>query len=353
MNTAERADAIASAWAGLEEFGAPSATDLTECVRHELGHAEILDGFRDFGGGVAMALPLGPILHVVSGNTPHAALQTLTRGLLVGAVNFCKLPAVGLPQVSQFLGALPGRLADRVQVASEIFPDWRKAAAVQIVFGSDETVRQLRNECPGGTVFVAHAHKWSMGVVNRDPDFASCAAAARDVSRFDQMGCLSPHVFFVAGDPEAYASKLAGCLAALPSVPREAMLEDLAGVATVRADWEFRASVEPGIRIWKSDGLPGWTVVSDPRDDIPVSPGHRFVFVKPLTDDLPQRLAPHSHHLGALGLWPCCEEDATPYRVLGFSRICPIGRMQAPPFSWHAGGAKNLAQLVRWVDFEH
>jgi hypothetical protein len=34
------------------------------------------------------------------------------------------------------------------------------------------------------------------------------------------------------------------------------------------------------------------------------------------------------------------------------SRICPLGHMQNPPFSWHQEGRQTLAPLARWVDFE-
>src|SRR5471030_2978187 len=97
MNTAERASALSLAAAHFPILGPCECEELLELIRLELGHGEILDGFRPYGSHFSKAAPRSPILHIVSGNTPHAALQTLLRGLLLGAHNFIKLPSAGLP----------------------------------------------------------------------------------------------------------------------------------------------------------------------------------------------------------------------------------------------------------------
>ena len=60
---------------------------LLKIVEKELGHRESLDRFVSYGDIHTRANPISPILHIVSGNTPAAAIQTITRGLLVGAFN--------------------------------------------------------------------------------------------------------------------------------------------------------------------------------------------------------------------------------------------------------------------------
>jgi hypothetical protein len=37
---------------------------------------------------------------------------------------------------------------------------------------------------------------------------------------------------------------------------------------------------------------------------------------------------------------------------VGVSRICPVGRMQFPPVTWHQDGQPVLTPLVRWIDCE-
>jgi hypothetical protein len=223
-----------------------------------------------------------------------------------------------------------------------------------VVFGSDATIGEFRARCPAGVRFQAHGHRVSAGVVLGDPDFKSCPLAARDVSLFEQQGCLSPHVIFVEGDPAGYAEALAREMETFerthpsPTLPAVQQAE----VAHARADWEFRASADPAVKVWKGCGVPGWTVVLETRADMPLSPLNRFIFVKPMAGGFERWVEHFSHHLGGLGIWPCTPQNALRFSAAGFSRICALGRMQDPPFTWHADSQQNLASLVRWVDFE-
>jgi len=122
----------------------------------------------------------------------------------------------------------------------------------------------------------------------------------------------------------------------------------MAEVAHCRADWEFRAVVAAGIKLWKGEG---WTVVLEDSEEFPVSPLHRFVFVKPLPPGFPDCLGKIAAHFGGLGLWPATPGNAMRFAGAGFSRICAMGRMQETPMTWHADSRQNLASLVRWVDF--
>jgi hypothetical protein len=118
MNTAERAVALAQAAASFPLLGKVAPEELIDVVRLELGHAEILDGFRAYAGHFSWAIPNDPILHVISGNTPHAGLQSLIRGLFLGAMNFVKLPASGLREVEGFAKMLPSWLKDRLRLGT-------------------------------------------------------------------------------------------------------------------------------------------------------------------------------------------------------------------------------------------
>ena len=85
---------------------------------------------------------------------------------------------------------------------------------------------------------------------------------------------------------------------------------------------------------------------------LPLSPLNRVIFVKPLPAHLAPMLAPHRAHLSTCGIWPAEAAHRDFAAALGFSRICPIGKMQSPPLDWHHDGQRVLAPLVRWVDFE-
>lgn len=353
MTTVERADALARAASHFPELSPPTARDLIECVRLELGHEEILDGFQPYGGHLSKAVAPVTILHILSGNTPHAALQTMLRGLLLGSHNLVKFPSSGLGELERFPEMLPPVLREKLECSRHLSKDWLKRPEAWVVFGNDATIAEFRAVCPPGVSFLGHGHRISLEIVLEDPDGKSCALAARDISLFQQMGCLSPQVLFVAGDALGYAGLLAGEMEKWHNahpVPASS-LEVQAEVAGVRADWEFRASSDPSIRIWKGRGSPGWTVVHESGAEFPVSPLNRFVFVKPLPENFEEWLSRNARHLGGLGIWPCTPENALRYSEAGFSRICAIGEMQNPPFTWHADTVQNLAPLVRWVDF--
>lgn len=354
MTTAERAEALAHAAAAFPLLGRVTADDLRETVRLELGHGEILDGFRPYGSHFSRAFARTPLLHIVSGNTPHAALQSLTRGVLLGARNLVKIPSSGLPEVDTFIQHLPGPLRDSIEVRRDLPPEWLTRAAAWIVFGSDETIAHFRRQAPGGKIFEAHPHRVSLGVIFDDPGHTSAGEAARDVSLFAQKGCLSPHDFYVRGDARAYAARLAEAMAQEeirnprgPLTPHEA-----AEIHNVRANYRFRAASDPRVHLWESENSTAWTVIYEEDPWFAPSCLNRVVFVKPLPDDLAPALGPARDWVAAVGIWPPTPDHAKIALSLSPSRICPVGKMQAPPLSWHQEGRQVLAPLTRWVDFE-
>ena len=346
--TAARAAALAEASSAFPFLGVVSAEGLLALVAAELGHAEALDRFVPYAAHHARALAPATLLHVLSGNTPAAALQTLIRGLLLGSHNRCKLPSAGLPEVAQFLATLPPWLAARVECSHTLPEHWLADSDAVIVFGSDETISTLRARTQ--RPFIAHGHKISIALVLDDPDFASVPGAARDASLFDQQGCLSPHVFYLRENAtltlRAYAERLAAAMAIFESAhPRAALTASEANsIRTLRAETTFRAANGEPLALFASEST-AWTVIADATPGFPSSPLNRVVFVKPLPATIPP-------HLSTCGIYPSTPEAAALAASLGAARICPIGQMQSPPLTWHHDGQPVLAPLVRWVDWE-
>jgi hypothetical protein len=354
MNTSERAQALADAASHFPLLGTISAEDLLEVVRLELGHAEILDGFRPYGAHFSRVEPVGAILHIVSGNTPHAALQSLLRGLLLGARNLVKIPSEGLPEVEEFLGHLPAELREKVMVSNQLPDAWLREAAVVVVYGSDETVAHFRKRVRSGVVFEAHPHRVSLEVVFEDVPDHVVAEIAGDVSRFGQKGCLSPHDVYVAGDARAFASRLAEAMQKYEERDPRGPVTTLeaAEIADTRANYRFRSASDSRVAIWESAGSSAWTVIFEDDPWFAASCLNRVVYVKPLPDDLATALEPVLPWVAAVGIWPATPDAAEKVAALRPSRICPAGRMQAPPISWHQEGRQTLASMARWVDFE-
>jgi len=354
MKTAARAEALARAAASFPILGRITAGDLRELLRVELGHPEILDGFRPYAGHFSRAEPLSPLLHIVSGNTPHAALQSLLRGLLLGARNLVKIPSAGLPEVEQFLALLPRELAALAEVRRDLPDSWRRAAPAWIVFGADETIAHFRRLAGAQVVFDAHPHRVSLGIVFDDSTFHSAPLAAADVSLFDQKGCLSLQDLYVRGDARAYAGRLAREMQAFEErIPRSPVTtHEAAAIADVRANYRFRAASDPRVALWESPGSSAWTVIYEEDPWFASSCLNRVVFVKPLPDDLPAALGPAISWVAGVGIWPATPEHAEVAAALRPSRICPMGRLQEPPIAWHQEGRRTLSQFLRWVDFE-
>ena len=359
MSTAHRAESIACAAEPFHPLlGPTSGQDLLAWVAAELGDACALDRWFTHGGARTKALAPDVILHVVSGNTPHAALQSLIGGLLLGSRNLVKLPGSGLGEVDAFLARLPADLRAMVEVSVELPDGWLSSADAVVVYGSEQTVAALRARVVPGKTFLGHGHKSSLGVIWHDPLFESCPRAARDASLFDQQGCLSPQVFYVReeypGSARQYAEKLASAMDQFSGThPRGPLaIEEKAAIANLRAAYRFRAAGDLRVALWEGGAHLDWTVIYEEDAWFTASPLNRVVFVKPLPQDLARAMGPAVDYVGAVGLWPCTEELADRFAALGPSRFCPVGNMQDPPWTWHNGGVPRLASLVKWVDFE-
>ncbi|MBJ7258327.1 MAG: hypothetical protein JHD33_02225 [Chthoniobacterales bacterium] len=359
MNTAERADAIAEAAQPFRALLGPTgAEDLLAWLRAELGHDGALERWVDYGNGKTKAIAPRTILHVVAGNTPHAALQTIIGGLLLGSRNLVKLPRGGMIEVDAFVSNLPASLRTTVKTAEELPAGWLAQADAVVVYGSDETVARFRGLVSPPQVFAGHGHKASLGIIRDDPGFTSCHGAARDASLHDQQGCLSPQVFYVgetrAGFARQYAEHLAAAMDCFNVThPRGPLtVEEKAEIANLRAAYRFRAAGDLRVALWEGGADLDWTVIYEEDAWFPASPLNRVIFVKPLPADLPSSIGPAGGQIGAVGLFPCTEELADRFAALRPSRFCAIGRMQDPPWTWHNGGVPRLASLVKWVDFE-
>jgi hypothetical protein len=354
MNTRERAIALADAASSFPFLGPTRADDLLALVAAELGHPDALDRFVPHGAHLARAFPPALSLHVVAANTPAAALQSLVRGLLLGGQHVVKLPTGGMAEVGDFLARLPTGLRERVHLSEELDAAALAAAEALIVFGSDETVVHFRPLVQPEQRFVAHGHQVSFGVVFADPEFASIENAARDVCAFDQLGCLSPVVVYVGDPAREYAVRLAQALAEHEArEPRGAVSLSVANaIRALREETAFRAANGETCAVWQSEGSTAWTVLYDEAPGFPHTPLHRTIFVKPLPPDFASELAKVRTHVSCAGIFPATEECAARLTSFGIDRICPIGRMQQPPWTWHQDGAETLAPLVRWVDLE-
>ncbi len=390
---------------GLPELLSPFCKDsLVQLLRSELGDPLVLDEFRPKdsaqfglvgstrtksgvggrektprGGAGNFTRAYGPRLtmHIFSGNIPAVPVASLIYALLAKSASLGKL-ASGEPLMASLfartLAEVDPRLADSIAVlwwkggSDEIEREAFARSDAVIAYGDDASLEAIRSRLPSGVRFLGYGNRISFGIITREalpekgvPDLA--ARAALDVSLFDQQGCVSPHLLYVQEGGEVSAKGFARLLgeamdALNKRLPRGKLsLEEAAAIQGMRGSYEFQELAGKEVVIYQSQGDTSWTVIYEQDPAFALSCLNRVVRVKPvkeLTDILPllEPVRPYLQTVGIAGDKKSLSELAEALGELGVSRICPIGRMQYPPAAWHHDSRPNIADLLRWVDWE-
>ncbi len=359
MTTDERLTLLAAASGIFEPFtGSFDRRDLEELLTVDLGGVDALDKPQTSGTGHRIARAPQRILHVVSGNTPHAAFQSLLRGLLVGAPNHIKLPRRGLPEFEEALPRLPAPLRETLTVSHELPDDWNTAPGVVIVFGNDDTIEWFSRHTPPHIRLIPHGQRLSIGLVYSDP-FKAARLAARDISLHDQQGCLSTHAVYIAPEAgwtlHAFAGLLADEMDRFNLAHSRAPLSDseAGAITNLRETVRFLAANRPDeFGLWECAEGTHWTVIMESDPLLKASILNRVVYVKPWPGNDPVgALGPELRHLACLAIHPFPDADSPITCVAtGPSRVCAMGDTQFPPLTWHQDGIPPIASLVSWTD---
>jgi Acyl-CoA reductase (LuxC) len=344
----ERVNAVAAANAGGTWLGQVGSDEIWDWLTLEFGPAGLPGQTKRYGNRTLRSFPYSPIYHIVAGNTPHAAIQSLTRGILVGAVNRIKIPSAGLPELEHFASNLPEKF--RPEIDRELVPPWLEEAEALVVFGSDETIHEFARRVAPWQRFIPHGNRISFSLVLGNYDNDLIRQTARDFCAFDQLGCLSPQFCLVNHNPRTFCELLAEEL-------KQAVFDRVEfAVASVlrsfREEWSFRAAQFSSIGLWQSEGSLDWTILLDPAPGIPRNPLYRTIIVKPWSDERERELALIRRWISTISISPQTESNLEFGLRLGAQRICSPGAMQNPPLTWHHDGLPPLRSLVRYVDVE-
>jgi hypothetical protein len=355
-----------------------TAANLEILLRQDLGHARRLDGFFSAEGERGLALARGPelLVHIAPGNLPIPTLTEMVLGLLARSAQFvkCASGASFLPR----LFAHSIYEADRKLGACLEIAEWKGGhhaleeallaeADCVVATGSDETLAALRHRVPARSRFIGYGTRVSFGYITAEAfeqmPREVAQGAARDVSAWNQLGCLSPHVLYIEGSGEgmgeAFAAMLAEELEAVEKThPRGVLgVEEAAAIARRRAFYEVRAAHSPDTQMWASPSSTAWTVVleSDPRFQL--SCLNRFIYVK-MVSNAAQALQGAEmvrEKISTVGLASTeaqAPELARQFARWGAKRVCPLGQMQNPPLCWRHDGRPALGDLLTWCDWE-
>lgn len=355
---------------------------LNALIVAELGHASRLDVVcateleqRQMRAGLALGPEL--LVQVAAGNLPNPALMSLVLGLLVRSAQFmkCASGAAWLPRLfAHSIYEADPKLGACLELAT-----WRGGAThlEEALFaeancvtatGSDETLTAIRQRLPARVRFLGYGHRVSFAFVSAAVltsfNLARIVSrAAADVTAWNQLGCLSPHIIYVESGGETNGERFAGLLAAELEQrervePRGPVPSEVAaGIAARRGIYEVRAAHSPGTQQWCSAESTAWTVVFEADPRFQLSCLNRFVYVKPVVNlaEALQAADGVRHQVSTVGV-------AVPEHVQGevagtlarwgATRICPLGKMQEPPLTWRHDGRLALADLVTWADLE-
>ncbi len=358
----------------------PSFRDeqLRRLLVEELGDPEVLDGFRPRRGAPGLTCASGPALiaHNFAGNIPGLPAQSLVAATLAKAASLGKVAAeepVFAPLFIRSIAAIDPQLAGCMAVTywpGEPVDDaalavWRCADAV-IAYGSDRAIAGLQQLVPRSTPFVAYGHKLSFAVIAADsvePSSVKQTArrAAYDVCRYDQQGCLSPHVLYVEAQEHAAVDRFAQELAAelerwSALVPRSSLSpEEQSTLRRLREQQHFRAA--QGLATVLGSDSDAWTVLVDSDPTFRASCLNRTIWVLPVSrlEDVPDLLAPVRAYVQTAGVAASHERlmaIATMLASAGIDRVCPIGQMGDAPATWHHDGRFHVLDLLRFTDVE-
>lgn len=358
-NTAERAKILASHClkTGSEQFlGDFSTANIIDWVTSELGDPQILDSYVSLQNSSnktktkTKAIPNGPILHILSGNTEHAGHQSLLRALIIGAENIVKLPSTGLPALTNWLETLPAELTKLVTVTSELTDEIFHSAKTIIAIGSDSTMEEVQKRITPQQRFIPHGHKLSIGLIDK-PSPEAAKLAVQDACAFNQQGCLSLHSIYLKQDTRDFLPMLAEAMAEYEKVhPRgEISISESGAISNLRETVRYAASNDPeNNAITHSEGNTHWTAIYKSSPTLTPSALNRVITVQPWPEDYSE-LGSERQFLSTVAMEPELVESN---HHLDVPRICLLGKSQQPPLDWHHDGFQPLASLVHWQDIQ-
>lgn len=322
----------------LEKWvGSYDKTSLRKWLDAELGDSRRLEEWVD-GSKV---VPRSPVLHIVSGNTPHAAFQSIFRAILLGCESWVKIPSAGLPDFETWASSVPSLTLRRD------LPDYWNNPETAVIYGGADTLVFFRDWLAPGTRIIEHGPKLSAAFVfEYTPDLATRLAA--DILRYNQRGCLSVQAIYYHGDLDTFACKLASALSAHPTEPPT--LSEAGAVRNQRETLRFQIANGSPDTVIESENSTAWTIHIDRTDTtLRPGPGSGFVRLIPMPPGVShENLGSETAFLSTAVVEPISEIHRL--ETISPPRICAAGQAQEPGIFWHPDGQMPLAALVRWRD---
>ncbi len=298
---------------------------------------------------------------IAAGNVAGAGIHEIAIALICGArvtIKTASAEPVFFAEFARTLAEIDGEVGARIEVVH-----WNRArtdltAALiancerVVAYGDDATIESLHrpNVIGFGSRVSAALIAGNAIIRSRIDEIADMLA--RDVTLFEQLGCLSLHQVFVVSPDGRAARELAIRMSAAferiarSMPPARIPIRDAAEIRGVRERARWRAIAGEPVELFEGRGLE-WTVVFEPEpDSFRVSPGFRTVHVTAVRDFAEFRdcVASVSGRIEAMAVvGDDCEIEA---RAMGIPYVCAPGEMQSPPLDWRHGGGEFIDMMV-------
>ena len=286
-------------------------------------------------------------LVILAANVPCLAAQSLLPLLSHGSAVVFK-PSRREPHTARLL----------VESLCQVEPDLADAVAIfeqpegssidldsslpdrVVVYGQDATVSDVRKRFSGvqSANISEQGHSWSLVYLDSSCiDSSTLAAVARDIARFDQRGCLCPHVVITSASAQSLVLGLGEALCKVADeLPATMSPSTLATLRQVRD-----TAVAAGLPVAKQPLDTGLVAAQSTEEAIEESPGGRCVrvFGGVSLDQLIERLKPLSAEIQSLALAVSTSSTGSAratVQAIGIDRVIEPGLMHAPDFTWVA-----------------
>lgn len=343
-------------------------------VQQAFGGADVLDGWREVeapGGRRHRVRTFPPrLVHVIAGNAPGVAAQSVIRGALTKGVHLLKIPSNDLFTASAVLRALSAVAPGHPLAQSFSAAYWRGGdAKVEsllfrpqffdklVAWGGETTIRSAREYIGPGFELVAFDPKTSISLIGREA-FASdevlaevAERAATDATMMNQQACVSSRFQFVEGS-EAQVDRYCALLQQRLGIERftcSARQAPLSG--SLRDEIEGLRGMEPYYRIWgdgRGDGL-----VIRSEEPVDFHPDGRVVNVVPVAS-LQDAVKYANVATQTVGIYPPARkaELRDALASAGTQRVVELGKAGAVESGIPHDGFLPLQRFVRWVNDE-
>lgn len=344
-------------------------------IRNELGGADVIDGWRSIAAAPSgrhhhvRAFP-PRLIHVIAGNAPGVAAQSIIRGALVKGVNLIKIPSNDLFTAPMILEAI-ARVAPGHPVARSFSAAYWRGGDEKVegtlfrpqffdklvAWGGGSTILNAQKYVGPGFELVAFDPKTSISLIGHEV-FASeeslqrvADLAAADATLVEQQACASSRFQFVQGSIEEI-DRYCEVLQQRMSVTRPTASSTGRPLPSdLREEIDGLRGMEDLYRVWGDFAGSGVVVRSD--EPVDFHPDFRTVNVVPVRD-LAEGVAYANVATQTVGVYPPQMKESLrdALAVMGVQRVVNIGSAGGVESGLPHDGFMPLARFVRWVNDE-